>query len=370
LQLSSFHHQFLERELLAVMVETKSPQGILVVIPTLNEAEAIERVLTDLCEDLPLGIPVRFVVADGGSTDGTPELVRRVCEARSNVYLLHNPKQRQAAGINLAVATYGDDADVVVRCDAHTLYPPGFIRRLIETMHRVDADAVVVPMDSIGRSCIQKAISWVSDTPVGSGGSAHRGGRQSGFVDHGHHAAIRMASFRRAGGYDESFTHNEDAELDCRQRALGSRIYLEADIRIAYFPRSDFLSLWWQYFNYGRGRSRTVRRHPGTLRARQFAVPTHMVLCALSLGLAPWLSVGLLLPTLYLASLAVTSAAIAVRHRSMCGLLAGPAALVMHVAWAAGFLSGMALIREPRWIRRSGESRHLRQFPKNPNHAR
>ena len=32
---------------------------------------------------------------------------------------------------------------------------------------------------------------------------------------------MRIAAFRGVGGYDESFSHNEDAELDYRLRQAG-----------------------------------------------------------------------------------------------------------------------------------------------------
>jgi succinoglycan biosynthesis protein ExoA len=189
----------------------------------------------------------------------------------------------------------------------------------------------------------------VSNTPVGSGGSAHRGGRRSGFVDQGHHAAFRMESFRRAGGYNETFTHNEDAEFDCRQRAFGQRIYLDADIRLRYSPRATLRGLARQYFHYGRGRARTLRLHPQSLRARQLAPPAFVGLCALALVLSPawpWL---LVLPGSYAAGLAATSLYLAVAHRSSCGLLGGAAAATMHVAWAGGFFAGWLRRREQRW---------------------
>jgi len=320
-------------------------RSILVVIPTLNEARTIDGVLDALSTDLPAGVTTTFVVADGGSTDGTVERV----EARSGVTLLRNPRRIQSAAINLAARVHGNDADVLVRCDAHAVYPAGFVRRLVESLDRTGADAVVVPMDSVGHGCLQKATAWVSDTPVGSGGSAHRGGRRSGYVDHGHHAAFRMASFRRAGGYDETFTHNEDAELDCRQRAFGAKLWLDADIRLEYHPRATFGSLWRQYAGYGRGRSRTVRRHPGSMRARQLAVPVHLALSAVALVLAAWQPWLLLWPALYLAVLAAVSVGLAVKHRSACGLLAGPAAFTMHTAWAVGFFGGLLSVREKPW---------------------
>ena len=159
-----------------------------------------------------------------------------------------------------------------------------------------------------------------------------------------------MASFRRAGGYDPSFTHNEDAELDCRQRALGARVYLDAEIRVAYHPRASAAALARQYFRYGKGRSRTLRRHPDSLRLRQLAVPLHLQLSLAALLFAAWWPLLLCWPMSYLAVLAGASLVLAWRHRSPCALLAGPAAALMHTAWALGFFWGCFTVRERRWM--------------------
>jgi succinoglycan biosynthesis protein ExoA len=260
-----------------------------------------------------------------------------------------NHQRIQSSGINL-VARFHPAADILVRCDAHAVYPKGYVKSLVRTLERTNADSVVVPMDCVGRSCFENAVGWVSDTRVGSGGSAHRGGHRSGFVDHGHHAAFRMSAFMDTGGYDESFRQNEDAEFDNRLTARGGRVFLDADIRIGYHPRGNFRGLWRQYFNYGFGRSRTARRHPRTVRLRQLVVPVHFCLSLVSLALAAF--TGQLLfaawPLLYASLLLATSLAITASRRSLCGLLAGPAAGVMHTAWATGFLAGLALTREPR----------------------
>jgi succinoglycan biosynthesis protein ExoA len=326
-----------------------SDPDVLVVIPTLNEADAIERVLRQLYSGLDATPGVRFVVADGGSSDGTAEIVKRLSKELPSLELMNNPKRRQGSAINLAVRNRGAGARYLVRCDAHASYPPAYIARLLATLEQTGADSIVVPMDSVGQACLGKAIAGLSDTPIGSGGSAHRGGRRSGYVDHGHHAIFSLSKFAEAGGYDETFTHNEDAEFDCRFGALGGRIFLDADIRIEYEPRSTFSGLARQYFNYGRGRSRTVRRHPGSMRMRQFAVPFHMLLCIAALLLSPVTIVPLLWPALYVAALALFSITLSIRKRSICGLLAGPAAFLMHSAWAFGFAWGLVSVREAVW---------------------
>lgn len=324
--------------------------SVLIVVPTLNESENIERTVRALSSASTAGHTQTLVVVDGGSNDDTAAIVARLSQEIPNVKFLNNSKRIQSAGINLAVRTYGGDADVLVRCDCHAIYPPQFVPDLLAVLDMTGADSIVVVMDSIGTTCMQRAIAWIVDSKAGSGGSAHRAGLLSGFVDHGHHAAMRMTSFTAVRGYDESFTHNEDAELDCRLRAVGGRIYLDANIRVQYFPRRTLRSLWYQYFSYGKGRSRTVRRHPGSLRLRQFLVPAHAALMLLAVLAVPFTKLFLLWPAAYFLVMAALSVSITTRERSLCGLLSGIAGVTLHTAWAAGFFWGLLRLRESRWI--------------------
>jgi len=304
---------------------------------------------------------VRFLVIDGGSTDDTPAVVRRLALADPRIRLVANPARLQSAAVNLAAGLASEAEGFLVRCDAHTAYPPGFVAAVVTHLETRGVGSVVVPMDSVGTTRFGQATAWVSDTPLGSGGSAHRGGRTSGFVDHGHHAGWTLACFRAVGGYDESYSHNEDAELDCRIAAAGMRIWLAAEIRLTYFVRPTARALARQYCNYGRGRSRTVRRHAGSIRLRQLAVPTAMTTLALALLAGVFLSpVALVAPAIYAAALAAVSLQVAWRRRAWKGMLAGPAACIMHAAWSWGFLSGLVTIREPRWRPEQGIPRHAR----------
>jgi len=323
--------------------------GIAVVVPTLNEQDGIAAVIGQLLHAVPRERAVRLYVADGGSTDATRTIVAGLARNDDRIRWIDNPARLQSAAVNLVARTVQDWADILVRCDAHAAYPSDFVLRVAQAIVDSDADSVVVPMDSVGRTCAGRGIAWVSDTPAGSGGSAHRGGARSGFVDHGHHAGWRLGSFLAVGGYDESYSHNEDAELDCRLNRSGFKVWLDAGIRLTYWVRPTLGALARQYRNYGRGRSRTVRRHPGTIRARQLAVPGFVAMNMLAILLAlvsPW---ALLVPFAYLGALAAISVQVALRRKSACGLFAGPAALVMHVAWAIGFAEGLVFVRERPW---------------------
>lgn len=328
----------------------RAVSDVLVVIPTLNEAANIANVVDQLTAGDGDHVGFRIAIVDGGSVDGTQDIVRALMRDRSDVMLMDNPRRTQSAAMNLAVATLAAPGGIVVRCDAHADYPRGYVAGLVRSLDRARANSVVVPMDSVGRGCFGRAVAWVSDTKVGSGGSAHRGGRRSGWVDHGHHAAFRVDDFlANDGGYDLSFTHNEDAEFDCRLRARGGRIFLDTEQRIVYHPRETPAALWRQYRAYGRGRSRTIRRHPGSARLRQLILPAGILSILLSLPLAFAHPAFLLLPAIYAACLAWASVSVALSKRSLCGLLAGPAAAIMHVGWTVGFVGAMLTIRQPRW---------------------
>lgn len=324
---------------------------VLAVIPALNEERYIESCLRSLLGYDARTRQLRVVVVDGGSTDATRDIVRALRSEFPQVELLDNPRRLQSAAVNLAARHAGGDFDILVRCDAHSAYPPGFIMAVADSLVRQDVQSLVVPMDAVGTTPLQRANAWIVDTKIGSGGAAHRGGRRSGLVDHGHHAGFRLDWFQQLGGYDESFTHNEDAEYDYRCRQAGGRIWLDADIRVAYFPRATPASLWNQYQGYGRGRARNLLKHATRPGLRQLIPPINLILLSVSGAVIPFHPSGWVWPGIYSSALLAAGLGIAVTRRSSSGLLAGVALAVMHNAWAWGFLKHalVAAIRHRMW---------------------
>ena len=320
-------------------VPALAPGTILAVIPALNEERHIETCIRSLMVGDARLKKVPLVVADGGSTDATVRIVEGLKAEFPNLRLIHNPKRLQAAAMNLAATSEATpETRCLVRCDAHSIYPEGFILSVAESLAATGAASVVIPMDAVGETCFERANAWIVDTPLGSGGAAHRGGTTSGYVDHGHHAGFDIAMYRQIGGYDETFSHNEDAEYDERLSQSGGKIYLDAGIRIRYIPRGSVPRLARQYFNYGKGRAQNVRKHGQRLKIRQALPILALLASAGGILVAPFFAPALILPAGYLITLALASITVAVSKRSVCGLLAGLASGTMHMSWAAGFL--------------------------------
>lgn len=318
------------------MTPSPAPKRILAVIPCLNE-EAHLRTLVDSLVANNRDLTLRIVIADGGSTDRTQEIARELAAQHGNVVVLHNPKRLQSAAVNLAVAAEGAGHDCLIRLDAHAAYPAGFCRLLVQEQAQTGAASVVVPMHTVGTAGFQKAVAAAQNSKLGNGGSAHRNVTGQGkWVEHGHHALMTITAFTSVGGYDETFSHNEDAELDLRLAAAGQRIWLTGLTALDYYPRSSPLALFRQYLRFGQGRARTILKHAIKPAPRQLAPAAVLPAFILAL-LAPVLPLAAL-PLLAWAGLCLACGAwLAFKAKDPVLLLSGPAAMIMHAGWSAGF---------------------------------
>jgi succinoglycan biosynthesis protein ExoA len=211
---------------------------------------------------------------------------------------------------------------------------------LLDVQSRTLADSVVVAMQAEGTTCIQRAAAVAQNSILGNGGSLHRNQTRDRWVDHGHHALIKMDAFNAVGGYDESFSHNEDVELDNRFSAKGFRIFLTGEVIVTYYPRRSIIGSFKQYFNIGQGRARNFLKH------RRRAALRHLVLAAI----APLLCLALLTPfsaifaipalAWILACLAYGSI-LGARLGDPCAMASGIVAMAMQAGWSFGFFNGL-----------------------------
>lgn len=317
---------------MADIVSSSEASRILAVLPCLNEEPYLEPLVHRLVKNCA-SLPLRIVIADGGSTDRTPDIARQLAAQYPNVLYLHNPKRLQSAAVNLAMATFGKDAEILIRLDVHADYPDSYCQTLIAEQQATGAAAVVVSMNTVGKTGFQSAVAAAQNSKLGNGGSAHRNNTDGAWIDHGHHALMLINAFRAVGGYDESFSHNEDAELDIRLAKGGYKIWLTGKTSLTYYPRSAPLPLFRQYFKFGQGRMRTITKHHIIPKLRQL-IPAAVVPAALLALLTPFYPIASF-PLLFWV-------AICLGYGVMLGnAMAGPAAMLMHFGWSLGFWTGI-----------------------------
>jgi succinoglycan biosynthesis protein ExoA len=328
------------------MMEPERTRRCIVVIPCLNEAGHIKELLDRLSAPADRA-DMKIVVVDGGSTDGTLELLADMIARNPHITILHNRKRIQSAAINLAIEEFGDAFDYLIRMDAHGGYPEDYCERLIEEAEVTGADSVVVAMATKGFGTFQQATALAQNSRLGNGGAKHRQGARGHWTDHGHHALMRIAAFRAVGGYDEFFTHNEDAELDFRLRMAGYRIWMTDKAVMTYYPRAAVAPLFCQYLGYGRGRARNALKHGNWPRLRQM-LPAMVVPVAVGASLAV-LHWSAAVPFAAWAAICLGyGVVLGVGQRKLYGPVAGISAMIMHFAWSAGFWLQLLRLRRRR----------------------
>ena len=312
---------------------------VTIVMPALDEERYIASAIASVLPDEDTAIDYEVIVADGGSVDATAKIVHMLARGNRAIRLIDNVGRTQAAGVNLAARLADPRSSVLVRADCHAGYPADFVVTCVEALTARKSASVVVPMQTVGATCMQRAVAAAQNSRLGNGGAAHRlPGGGSRFVDHGHHAAFDRQAFLAVGGYDEEFKANEDAEFDKRLVAAGGRIWMNDAATITYYPRSSLVALARQYAGYGAGRAATVLKQGGGLRARQMLPLVAFFGCLASLLLGP-LDLRLAAPAMfYVTGCMVWGCMMAARSGKPCLALAGLAAITMHMAWAIGFL--------------------------------
>jgi succinoglycan biosynthesis protein ExoA len=308
-----------------------------ILVPALNEEAYIEQAIRTIAPRSP-ELDYEIIVLDGGSGDRTTDIVRALARADSRIRLVENPQRLQSAAVNLGAKIANPNAQILIRADCHATYPAGFADRLVAALETVDAVSIVVPMKTIGDSCFQRGVAAAQNSRLGNGGSQHRKGGASSYVEHGHHAAFRRSFFDIVGGYDETFSNNEDAELDYRISRRGGRIWFAGDLGVGYFPRGTLRGLARQYFNHGAGRARTRFKHKQPLKLRQLIPVGATISMGVGVLCSPFFPLGLVVPSLYAMACIAAGLAVAWENRSWCAAFSGPAASVMHVSWGIGFL--------------------------------
>lgn len=312
-----------------------------IVIPALNEEKYIADCIRSLLPDQGR-IDCEILVLDGGSVDRTPAIVEQMAREHSGIRLIRNERRLQAAALNKAAHVAASQSEIIIRADAHALYPAGFVESVVDAMVKTGASSVVVPMRAVGLTCFQKAAAAAQNSRLGNGGAAHRTGAESGFVEHGHHAAFKRRDFIALGGYDESFTHNEDAEYDFRLIGAGGRIWMQNSAAITYFPRTTIASLARQYFNHGRGRAKTVLKHRTPFKPRQLLPVAALAGCATSLALSIMSPLFLTPAVIYAGACVGWGVVLGAKEKDGCAMSSGVAAMTMHLSWACGLIATFA----------------------------
>lgn len=210
------------------------------IVTVLNEARSLPALLDSIAAQTRP--PDEVLVCDGGSTDGTLDLLR--AETRFPLRVIERPGSNISQGRNAAIEAAS--GDVIAATDAGVRLHPDWLARLVAPIERGSSPVcggfflpdVATPFEVAMGATVLPQLDDID--PVT-------------FLPSSRSVAFTKAAWQAAGGYPDWLDYCEDLIFDFKLREqVGAFAFAPA--AVAYFkPRSSLKSFFKQYYLYARG---------------------------------------------------------------------------------------------------------------------
>lgn len=267
---------------------TQTAPLISIIIPVRNEKDYIVACLESILSQQGVKGGFEIIVVEGMSTDGTETIIEEQFAAIPQVKLIFNSQGIVPCALNLGIrAARGK---IIIRLDAHNVYPSNYISALVSWLEKSGADnvgglAITKPSKETPKA---QAIALGLAHPFGVGNAYFRiGSSEPKWVDTVPFGCYRREVFDKIGMFDEDLVRNQDDEFNLRLIKNGGKILLVPEIISHYYARDSLIKLWRMYWQYGYFKPLVVKKIKGILTVRQ-TIPTLFILSLLITVITGW----------------------------------------------------------------------------------
>lgn len=260
-----------------------------------NEADSLPRLFESLA--LQTKLPDEIIVADGGSTDDTVDLLRQAAP-RYQLRVLECRDANISQGRNAAIRD--TDAEVIASIDAGVRLDPHWFENISAPL----LGEPTLPITAEAGSLAVKAdrVSVVSGfflpDPHGAFETALaaatlpelRDIQPDTFLPSSRSIAFRRTAWERVNGYPEWLDYCEDLIFDFDLRRAGMQFQFQPNALVYFRPRSTLGKFFKQYYLYARGDGKANlwwKRHLLRYLTYLIAIPISLLL----LRIAPAVSI-------------------------------------------------------------------------------
>ncbi len=249
--------------------------GITVLLTVLNDVDDLRGTLAAL--DSQETAASEVLVVDGGSTDGTRELLEEWTGARAGARLLTAPGTNISAGRNVGVGAA--NGPWIACTDAGCRPDPGWLGAFSEARPDHDFLAGVWIVD--GRSAFERCVGiaghpdpaeLVEPSLLTRVSHALFGRRFTSQGATGRSMAFTKRTWERAGGFPEGLYAGEDVAFSLAAHDAGARAALVPSAVVRWRPRPGWWTTARTYASYARGDIRTPPRRAHAIRTGGLAL--------------------------------------------------------------------------------------------------
>lgn len=328
------------------MITQNSFPFVSIIMPVRNESGYIRTsVGSVLNQDYPPD-RMEIIIIDGMSNDGTREIIKEISDnaSQTDFQLLDNPEQITPKALNTGIKAA--NGDYILRVDGHCKLPPNYIQTCIKHLQNGEAENVGGMQKPVGLTYFGQAVALATSSPLFIGNSYFRYSEKKQFVDTVYLGAYPREVFEDIGLFDTELDRHQDYEFNLRLRLSGGKILYIPDLEVKYYPRTNLIKFFKQYYGYGFWKVRVMQKSNQAFRLRHFP-PTMfsigVILGALLSLLIPWLRIfyfGGLLLYVFLAMISSLYVSLSKKQLRYLPLLPVLFA-VIHFGWGLGFWAGM-----------------------------
>jgi glycosyltransferase involved in cell wall biosynthesis len=325
---------------------SEKPLHVSVIVPCLNEVKNIRSCLDSIVvNDFPKD-RFELLVVDGNSNDGTREIILEFVLCYPWIRLLNNVRRITPVAMNIGIQCA--KGQIVMRMDAHTVYPPNYISGLVQCLIKSEADnvggiSVVRPANNTPKA---HAIAYALSHSWGVGNSHFRiGAAEPKWVDTVPFGCYWKETFDKIGLYNEALARNQDDELNHRLIKQGGRILLVPGIMSFYTARESLQKLWTMFYQYGYFKPLAARAVGAVMTTRQLIPSVFLISLFMAAFLATWSDTMAVIFKMIVIAYTALNLAVSLRaclERGLrCGLWLMIVFPILHLSYGIGYLNGL-----------------------------
>jgi glycosyltransferase involved in cell wall biosynthesis len=221
-----------------------------VIATVFNEEETVGKLIESLLTQSRT--PDEIVIADGGSTDRTVDIVKEYAARNPIVKLVVEPGNR-SVGRNAAVAA--TTSDIIACTDAGCEVDSRWLEEITKPFTE-DVDVVSGFYEPLPQTVFEECAGVIS-MPALSDIDPNT------FLPSTRSVAFRRSAWKKVGGFPTQYRWNEDTVFDTALKEAGCRFTFAPEAIVRWRPRGSFTRIYVQHrqYAYGDVESGTIWRH-------------------------------------------------------------------------------------------------------------